>query len=161
MQPWYKQFWPWFLIGLPASAVVASFYTLYLASSGHNDLVVGDYYKEGKAINLQLTELNAALKRHIQAELVRQEDGLDFVLSGDNLPVALPLQVSFHHATLASKDFTVMLTADGSGRRYHLSTSKPLSGRWHVRAEPYDSRWRIQATVNFDSHAPTVLVGRP
>ena len=29
--PWYRQFWPWFLIVLPASSVVFSFATLYVA----------------------------------------------------------------------------------------------------------------------------------
>ncbi len=28
--PWYKQFWPWFLIALPASVVVASLITVTL-----------------------------------------------------------------------------------------------------------------------------------
>jgi hypothetical protein len=29
--PWYRQFWPWFLIGLPAVSVVFSFATLFIA----------------------------------------------------------------------------------------------------------------------------------
>lgn len=29
--PWFKQFWPWFLIALPGSVVLASIFTLYLA----------------------------------------------------------------------------------------------------------------------------------
>lgn len=29
--PWYKQFWPWFLISLPASVVVASMFTISIA----------------------------------------------------------------------------------------------------------------------------------
>jgi FixH len=32
-EPWYRQFWPWFLIALPGSVVIASFVTLYIASS--------------------------------------------------------------------------------------------------------------------------------
>ncbi|MEJ2128672.1 MAG: FixH family protein [Woeseiaceae bacterium] len=32
-QPWYKYFWPWFIIALLGSAVTASLYTVYLASS--------------------------------------------------------------------------------------------------------------------------------
>jgi hypothetical protein len=28
--PWYKQFWPWILIALPASAVIACAITLWL-----------------------------------------------------------------------------------------------------------------------------------
>ena len=30
-KPWYKQFWPWFLIALPGSVVVASMFTINLA----------------------------------------------------------------------------------------------------------------------------------
>lgn len=40
--PWYKQFWPWFIIALPASVVVASFFTLWLAISNPDHLVVDD-----------------------------------------------------------------------------------------------------------------------
>ena len=40
--PWYKQFWPWFIIALPASAVIASFFTLWLAISNPDHLVVDE-----------------------------------------------------------------------------------------------------------------------
>ena len=29
--PWFRQFWPWFVIALPATAVIASFVTLWIA----------------------------------------------------------------------------------------------------------------------------------
>ena len=32
-QPWYRHFWPWFIIVLLGSAVSASLYTVYLAVS--------------------------------------------------------------------------------------------------------------------------------
>ena len=32
-QPWYKYFWPWFIIALLGSAVSASLYTVYLANA--------------------------------------------------------------------------------------------------------------------------------
>lgn len=38
--PWYKQFWPWFIIALPASAVIASFISLWLAISNPDHLIV-------------------------------------------------------------------------------------------------------------------------
>ena len=40
--PWYKQFWPWFIIALPASVVVASFVTLWLAISNPDHVIVTD-----------------------------------------------------------------------------------------------------------------------
>ncbi len=42
VEPWYKQFWPWFIIALPASAVIASFFTLWLAISNPDHLVVDE-----------------------------------------------------------------------------------------------------------------------
>jgi hypothetical protein len=40
--PWYRQFWPWFIIALPASAVIASLISLYLAVSHPDPIVVED-----------------------------------------------------------------------------------------------------------------------
>lgn len=41
-KPWYRQFWPWFIIALPATVVVASFITLWIAVSNPDYLVVSD-----------------------------------------------------------------------------------------------------------------------
>lgn len=40
--PWYRQFWPWFIIALPTSAVIASFISLWLAISHPDQLIVSD-----------------------------------------------------------------------------------------------------------------------
>jgi len=40
--PWFKQFWPWFIIALPAAAVTASFVTLWLAISNPDQVIVTD-----------------------------------------------------------------------------------------------------------------------
>jgi hypothetical protein len=50
--PWYRQFWPWFIIALPASVVIASFFTLWLAISHPDQLVVDD--KQYRALNSEL-----------------------------------------------------------------------------------------------------------
>ena len=50
--PWYRQFWPWFIIALPASAVIAGFFTLWLAISRPDHLVVDD--EEYQRLNSEL-----------------------------------------------------------------------------------------------------------
>ncbi len=46
-QPWYRQFYPWMLIALPASAVIAGFVTLYLALTNPDTLVRKDCVRDG------------------------------------------------------------------------------------------------------------------
>jgi hypothetical protein len=46
-RPWYRQFYPWMLIALPASAVIAGFFTLYLALSNPDTLVRKDCVRDG------------------------------------------------------------------------------------------------------------------
>jgi len=50
--PWYRQFWPWFIIALPASAVIASFITLWIAISNPDTMVVTD--DEYQRVNSEL-----------------------------------------------------------------------------------------------------------
>ncbi len=38
-KPWYKQFWPWFIIALPLSSVIASLALLWIAIT-HPDATV-------------------------------------------------------------------------------------------------------------------------
>lgn len=38
--PWYKHPWVWFVISLPASAVVAGLYTLYVAQQNAPQVII-------------------------------------------------------------------------------------------------------------------------
>ena len=64
--PWYKQFWPWFIIALPASVVVASFFTLWLAISNPDQLVVDDE---------EYRRLNSGLKAQPPTQEKKEETG--------------------------------------------------------------------------------------
>lgn len=61
-QPWYRQFWPWFIIALPCAAVVGSIATAIIASKDGVNLVAEDYYKQGKEIN-QISASSIAPRR--------------------------------------------------------------------------------------------------
>ena len=50
---WYAEPWVWLLIALPMTAVIGGMITIYLAVTTSDGLVVDDYYKRGKAINIR------------------------------------------------------------------------------------------------------------
>ncbi|MCP5077726.1 MAG: FixH family protein [Psychromonas sp.] len=141
---WFKQFWPWFLIGLPLVAVVGSVNLLFTALDNKPDMVVDDYYTEGKAINNDFALLNKAKELSIHALITQTDDELLIDLQGnkDNSSISF----SLYHATLAKRDISVMLTADANGN-YHFDNSKSLTGKWKLRIEPFDKSWRLQKTI--------------
>jgi len=63
--PWYRQFWPWFIIALPASAVIASFISLWLAISHPDQLVVND--EEYQRLRSEL-KAQQPVEKNIEAE---------------------------------------------------------------------------------------------
>src|SRR3954470_8206083 len=67
--PWWKQRWPWLLMLGPAVVVVAGSYTGWLAWSRQDALVVGDYYKQGKAINQDLRRDRLASSLGLSAQI--------------------------------------------------------------------------------------------
>ena len=65
---WYKQFWPWFLIIVPITSMVLSFSMMGLAFNGEDSMVIDDYYKEGRAINLKIQKFEQAKKLNISTK---------------------------------------------------------------------------------------------
>ncbi|QYJ80711.1 FixH family protein [Shewanella aegiceratis] len=141
-QAWYKQFWPWFLIILPLCAVFASVNLVLLAVENKDSLVSEDYYKDGKAINMDLRKIKHAKQLGLQFELHLTQDELTLTQHGGE-PYTAALNVSFYHPTLQEKDFAEVATADGN-QVYHIALNSPLQGSWEVRLEGFDGTWRIQ-----------------
>ena len=98
---WYKQFWPWFLMGLPASVVVACGFTIYLALSSPFALVSDDYYKDGLGINRNLDQVRVAQELGIEASVTIALQGIWVDL---NLPETKLQNLELIHATDPSKD---------------------------------------------------------
>ena len=60
--PWYRQFWPWFIIAIPSSAVIGGFMTLWLALTHPESLVVeeSEYNKIRNELKAQSTSADEA-----------------------------------------------------------------------------------------------------
>lgn len=144
---WYKQFWPWFLICIPLSSLIVGSQVIRLAYDGTNSLVVDDYYKEGKSINVRLDKIENAIALNISTKLNIQFGSvtLEFVTGAPETGQALKLD--FFHVTQEFKDFTVLLTRDASGI-YRNNEEYPIKGKWRIRLTPLDESWKVQTRIS-------------
>ena len=150
-QAWYKQFWPWFLIFLPLCAVVASLTTFKIALDNSDSLVAQDYYKDGKAINMDLHKIKYAKQLGMQFSMTVDDNEVHITQHG-GADYKAGLLVEFYHPTLSERDFKHLVSADGSGV-YRIKLEQPISGPWEVRLESYDHQWRIQQRLNIQDEA--------
>ena len=143
--PWYRQFWPWFLIALPGSVVVAGLSTLYIANRHADDLVVDDYYKVGLAINRQLEKQQRAEDQGISAGLQFSAGTITVKTVGP--VVAGELHLLMSHPLEADRDFDVTLSRTGEGL-YRGSLQHPVAPRWHWTLQlQAPEGWRLDGVV--------------
>jgi hypothetical protein len=154
--PWYKQFWPWFLIFVPAITVVVCAMLIYVAVDTEDSIVVDDYYKKGKAINLELSKINAAKQLDIQIGLKTQQQELKVNFVSGNVAHPLPLRATFYHPTLEDRDFMVNLTADASGG-YSAPLPEHAKGNWRITLTPFDQSWKLQTKVALPSSSEILI----
>jgi hypothetical protein len=143
-KPWYRQFWPWFIMALPASVVVAGLGTVYIAVTGADDLVATDYYKNGLEINVELDKKQRALELGMQSTLTIIGTRINVHLTGNTLPAAMALALS--HPMEADKDIQLKLAQTAPGV-YEGQLPQSLEHRWHWQLEPLaqdqESPWRL------------------
>lgn len=144
-QPWWRHRWPWLLMAGPAIVLVAGSYTSYLAYKGQDALVVGDYYKKGKAINQDLSRDRAAAALGLKMALdyranVGQLEGRithNGALGDDQLMLHLA------HATQPEKDVKLLVKLDADGR-FVVPLPMLERSRWTVLVEPLHRGWRLE-----------------
>ncbi|MDO8266777.1 MAG: FixH family protein [Moraxellaceae bacterium] len=149
VKPWYRQFWPWFLIALPATSVVAGLSTLAIAILNQDSLVRDDWYKDGKAINQSLARDDAAAALGLSAEL--QMDHVTgeisaILVSAKSIPAPEILTLTLSHPTLATQDQSVVLTRRPDGH-YQGMLTHDLQGRHYI--ELGNAEWRLRSTRDF------------
>jgi hypothetical protein len=155
-KPWYREFWPWFLMSLPASAVVAGIATVVIAVQSADGMVVGDYYKAGLAINQTLARDNAAYAMALSAT-IRNEDGTLRLALGGRLP-AYPeqLSLSLAHPTRSGMDQALTLHHAGDGL-YRVAMPSLPAGKWHAELADAASSWRVSGILHLPLTQPVTL----
>lgn len=152
-KPWYRYGWVWFLIGIPASAVIAGSITIWIAVVYSDSLVADDYYKEGRAINQRLEKdaQASSLGVTLKTELPRSSGAGQIIYvsfsanTGVNAPEAIRLRLS--HPTIDRMDIlATLLPTPGPGNRYSTEVPEIAGGRWYVQLEDDASKWRVKTT---------------
>jgi len=156
---WYKEPWAWLVFFLPFSAVVAGITTLIIANTNPDTLVVGDYYKKGKAINLEISKIKQAQKLGISFAL--KFDNNELVIKPTGIEKVFPLiNVNFYHPTQQEKDFYLALTPDGSGT-FRGSITQNISGDWRITITPFENHWKIQNRLTLPQSEFIDIIPKP
>lgn len=142
---WYREFYVWLVILLPACAVVASFATLYIAAKNPPEMAVADYSNiESIAADQQARDRRAA-ELGMSAQLEFSGTRVTAIVRSDDLatlPQALILRV--RHSTTSQFDQLAKLT--GNQGIYTGVVTLP-SGAYDVHLEDSDRTWRLSTRV--------------
>lgn len=159
---WYREPLVWMIIAIPLTAVIVGLTMLFIAIRTDDGLVVDDYYKRGKEINLVLARDQAASRRglhgdgHLNAATQRVELRLAATQDG-SLPEQI--RVRWLHATRSGHDLEQTLEP-GSPGRYTARFPDLAPGHWHVQVEALDWRLhgslRVPGEIRFDLTASNV-----
>jgi len=158
-KPWYLQPWVWLLIALPATAVVGSMASLYLAVTTSDGLVVDDYYTRGKAINRDLARDRAAQTHRLEArfDIDMTRNLVTLSLKSQDYAPPREMKLSILHPTRPHHDQQVMLEQVGEGQ-YTAGIGELGRGKWYVQLEADD--WRLSGRMQMPLTEPVVLSPR-
>ena len=144
---WYRQFWPWFLIALPGSVVIAALTTVYIAHRHADDLVSGDYYKRGLSINERLVQQEKAISLGIKAEVLIHDTLVQVRLQN---PLSQPLLLlEFTHPAEADHDFTLTIKETAPGL-YMGELPRRVGPNWHW-ALSHENQWQLNSRLKMSS----------
>ncbi len=151
-EPWYRNPFVWLVIAIPGAAVLASVATAVIAVRHQDALVVGDYYRQGKAINEVLARDRRAAELGIVARLspTRAPAGILWTVrlappSALASPGRVAPMLLLAHGTRPGLDRRLPLEegdAPGVWRTSRERALPPLApGPWHVQLET--PSWRV------------------
>lgn len=155
-KPWYREPWPWFLMSLPATAVIAGLATVWIAATSADGLVAGDYYKAGLAINQTLARDDTARTLELTATMRRENDSLTLSLAGHLKTYPDQLTITLAHPTRQGMDQTLQLSHAGNGHYRALFAAMP-DGKWHATLTDMASTWRLSGVVHTPVNQPVTL----
>jgi len=160
LEPWYKQFWPWVLVALPLSSVIAGLSTLYIAVVNQDSLVIEKWNKDGKATYSDNSRFKAAEKLGLSGQLKidyltgevflqllsRVEESKKKNEPGYTYPDILFLGII--HPTQAKKDQNIHLTKV-TDNNYRGQMDHQIEANRALFLSDSDESWQIKINIDF------------
>ena len=145
---WKREPLVWLVIGIPASAVIMGLVMITLAIQSWSGLVIDDYYKKGKQINLVLARDKFAHELGLSAGFSITETGRVEIRFDPGISV-IPgeeIELRLVHATRPGLDQRVLFD---NNRLRLLEADLQLSGqgRWNLFLQTQD--WRLTGSLQY------------
>ena len=162
VKPWYKQFWPWVIIGLPTSVVIASVVTYFIALNGIDSVISKDYYKEGLAINTDLSLDKKAATLGLVADVELADSNVILKLSAQDANAlkdmqGRPIQFELENLSFQANNISAVLISAEAGVWRGKLNGQVSRATWNARV--LGGEWRI--TQRIENTIPTHLVLKP
>lgn len=180
--PWYREPWAWYIVGILMVTFAWGSFQLYTAFTHQDSVVIDDYYKNGKAINQDMTRIQNARTLNVEGVLTIDELIGEVRVKMQGSPEHWPqqLKLSFLSPVFKDKDKTITLTRSfGITPNVAAGVVKPekspiyvgqlealVSGRYYLQLETldelipevgYESGWKITLEAKVSPGAPITL----
>lgn len=159
-KPWYKQFWPWFIITPPLMGIVLGVLLVSFATHDPDGFVVADYTREGRGINQRIERAEFASRLGLMADVSIEGPKVWIDLhSHVTIPKQQSLALTFMHPTREHMDVKLQVVYDPVRSLYYAEIDALQAALWYVNLEPEDGSWRLRG--RFDDFADQEIQLKP
>ena len=171
VKPWYREFWFWFVFGPLIYIIIMCSITVTIALKGADDVIIDNYYKEGRMINQALEQDKRAQELGLSGELSFDRTTGEVSLTVANPPADVTLMpeqllLMMGHPVKAAKDQLITLTAIAPGKyRGELVTEPDYA--WYLTLYPIKdlaqrnaAPWTLSGDIDFRTAETALLAPR-
>lgn len=170
VRPWYRQFWLWVVLAPLITVVCVSAVMVSIAFYYADDVVIDNYYKQGRMINQSLEQDRRALALGLRAQLQfdRLIGEVVVTVNTQTAQAALPekLLLSLEHRFEADLDQQIVVQQLSPGRFRGELLVKP-EYQWYLSLSPVlnkslrrEAEWILSGEINFAQAEDTELTPR-
>lgn len=170
-KPWYRQFWFWFVFSPLIYIIIMCSITVTIALKGADDVIIDNYYKEGRMINQALEQDQRARDLGLGGALRFDRATGEVLLTIANIPADASLMpetllLMMGHPVKAANDQLIVLKAIAPGHyRGQLLVEPNFS--WYLTLYPVqdiaqrkEAPWSLSGEIDFRSSETTGLAPR-